>query len=58
MLRLIQPDIRFCGEEYKGKQHTGYDIPDIYTYYNKRKHGFSTSELRERIINHEKLNNH
>lgn len=48
-LLVIQPHIRFCGEEYKGKKHTGSDLPNIQIYYNKRKHSFSTTELRNRI---------
>jgi glycerol-3-phosphate cytidylyltransferase len=50
MLLVIMPDVRFCGEEYKGKDHTGKGIDGIEIIYNKRKHSFSSSELRERIL--------
>lgn len=51
MLKIIKPNIRFVGEEYKGKPHTGYDIPDIKIYYNKREHDYSSSKFRENLIN-------
>jgi glycerol-3-phosphate cytidylyltransferase len=47
MIRTINPDIRIVGEEYKGKEHTGKGLCHI--HYNKRRHSFSTSELRERV---------
>jgi glycerol-3-phosphate cytidylyltransferase len=42
-------DVRILGEEYKGKEFTGHDIPMEF-YFNQRKHSFSTSELRQRVI--------
>ena len=42
-------DVRILGEEYQGKEFTGHDIPMEF-YFNKRKHSFSTSELRQRVI--------
>jgi glycerol-3-phosphate cytidylyltransferase len=41
--------VRILGEEYKGKEFTGHDIPMEF-YFNQRKHSFSTSELRQRVI--------
>ena len=49
MILTINPDIRIVGEEYKDKEHTGKGLCNI--HYNKRRHSFSTSELRERVIN-------
>jgi glycerol-3-phosphate cytidylyltransferase len=43
-------NVRILGEEYEGKNFTGYDIPMEF-YFNQRKHSFSTSELRQRVIN-------
>ena len=43
-------DIRFVGEEYKDKDFTGKDLDHIEVYYNNRKHSFSTTELRQRVI--------
>lgn len=48
MILTIGPDVRICGDEYEGKQHTGYDLCKI--HYNKRKHSFSSTNLKERII--------
>jgi glycerol-3-phosphate cytidylyltransferase len=43
-------DVRILGQEYEGKDFTGSDL-DIRCYFNKRKHSFSTTELRQRVIN-------
>ena len=47
MLLTLNPDIRIVGEEYKDKEHTGKSLCN--THYNKRRHSFSSSELRSRI---------
>lgn len=47
MILTLQPDIRIVGEEYKGTNHTGIGLCDI--HYNKRKHSFSTTDLRMRV---------
>ncbi len=46
-------DIRIIGEEYKDVHFTGKEL-DIPIYYNKRKHSFSTTELRKRVIDNGK----
>ncbi len=43
-------DIRVVGEEYKDKDFTGKDLEHIEIYYNTRRHSFSTTELRQRVI--------
>jgi glycerol-3-phosphate cytidylyltransferase len=43
-------DIRVVGEEYKDKDFTGKDLEHIEIYYNNRRHSFSTTELRQRVI--------
>lgn len=43
-------DVRFVGDEYKDKDFTGKDLQHIEIYYNSRKHSFSTTELRGRVI--------
>jgi glycerol-3-phosphate cytidylyltransferase len=45
--------VRILGEEYRGKEFTGHDI-DMEFYFNQRRHSFSTSELRQRVIEAEK----
>jgi len=47
MIKLINPDVRFVGEEYKGTKHTGWDLCPI--IYNERKHNWSSTNLRERL---------
>ena len=49
-------DVRILGEEYKDKEFTGHDIPMEF-YFNKRRHSFSTSELRQRVIDAERIKN-
>lgn len=44
------PDVRFLGADWKGKKYTGHDL-DVETVFNQRDHGYSTSELRNRICN-------
>ena len=47
-------DIRFLGDDYYGRQgYTGYGL-DIPIHYLSRKHDYSSSSLRERIIKSEK----
>lgn len=51
-LKSLPIDIRFVGEDYKGKDFTGKDLCKqlgIEIYYNKRTHGYSSSELRRRV---------
>jgi glycerol-3-phosphate cytidylyltransferase len=43
-------NIRVVGEEYRDKDFTGKDLKHIEMYYNSRKHSFSTTELRGRVI--------
>ncbi len=42
-------DVRILGEEYSNKSFTGDDI-DMEFYFNTRRHSFSTTELRQRVI--------
>ena len=46
-------DVRILGQEYIDKEFTGYDIEMDY-HFNERKHSFSTSELRQRVIEAQK----
>ena len=50
-------NIRILGEEYQDKEFTGkQECNDlgIELYYNKRTHSFSTTELRQRVVDEEK----
>ena len=42
-------DVRFIGEDYYGKEFTGKDLPHIRIHYNKRRHDFSTTNLRKKV---------
>ena len=55
MIRVLKPDVRFVGEEYKGKEHTGHDIKGTTIIYNKRDHNYGSSQLREKIFDQETL---
>ena len=46
-------DVRILGVEYKDKPYTGRDLA-LPVYYNTRDHGYSTTELRERVYLAEK----
>tara|TARA_B100000287_G_scaffold176426_1_gene166407 strand:- start:136 stop:540 length:405 start_codon:yes stop_codon:yes gene_type:complete len=52
ILQMKHIDIRILGEEYRERDFTGRDIckaRDIELHFNKRKHRFSTSDLRKRV---------
>jgi glycerol-3-phosphate cytidylyltransferase len=49
MLINEKPDIRFLGEDYRTNNYTGKNITDIAVHFIDRKHGLSSSALRERI---------
>jgi glycerol-3-phosphate cytidylyltransferase len=51
LLSSLKIDKRFIGADWYEKAFTGYDIPGMLdkTIYNSRNHGYSTSNLRERV---------
>ena len=49
-------DVRILGKEYEGKEFTGNDIEMDY-YFNERNHSFSTTELRQRVVDAESKKN-
>ena len=60
IFRTMNIDVRFIGEEYRGRHYTGKQICNersIEIHYNKRYHNFSTSELRHRIYQKEREKN-
>ena len=48
--------VRILGEEYRDKEFTGCAIP-MELYFNQRKHSFSTTELRQRVVDAERIKN-
>ena len=54
ILNMFKIDVRIIGKEYENKDFTGRltcKNKKIEIYYNNRTHGFSSSNLRERIAN-------
>lgn len=49
LLQSFPIDVRIIGKEYKDKPFTGSHLCMEY-YYNERRHSFSTTELRQRVV--------
>lgn len=49
LLKKINPNIRFLGMDWKGKKFTGKELP-IKVIFNSRKHNYSTSQLRKKML--------
>jgi glycerol-3-phosphate cytidylyltransferase len=49
LLKKIKPDVRFLGADWKGKHFTGDDLP-IKVIFNSRDHGYSSTDLRKRLL--------
>ena len=52
LIALVHPDVRIIGEEYEPKDFTAKEYcieQGIEIYYNKRRHGYSSSFLRKRL---------
>jgi glycerol-3-phosphate cytidylyltransferase len=49
LLTTLGINIRFLGDDYRGKPITGKDL-DIEIYYTDRSHGLSTKMYREKIF--------
>jgi glycerol-3-phosphate cytidylyltransferase len=56
LLQSYPIDVRILGDEYKDKDFTGSGLKMEY-YFNRRWHSFSTTELRQRVVDAEKLKN-
>ena len=48
LLKTLQIDIRFVGEEYKNQKFTGRGLHEV--FYTSRRHSFSTTVLRQQLI--------
>jgi glycerol-3-phosphate cytidylyltransferase len=53
ILEHFDVDLRIIGEEYQDLYYTGKDIVPV--YYNKRQHNYSSSNLKQKIYEEEKL---
>ena len=47
-LQSLQPDIRFLGDDYKGRAYTGFEL-NIPVHYLNRDHGWSTTKFKKLI---------
>lgn len=47
-------NVRILGDEYRNKPFTGNNI-DMEFYFNTRRHSFSTTELRQRVVDAENI---
>jgi glycerol-3-phosphate cytidylyltransferase len=54
LLKLLNPDVRIIGSDWRGKNYTGYLLP-ITIHWHERNHSWSTSGLRERVYENEKI---
>lgn len=54
ILQCYDWDVRIIGQDYYGKRFTGDEL-DMQVYYNSRRHSFSTTELRKRISDGNKI---
>lgn len=53
ILLTLDINVRFLGEEYRDQPFTGRDIclsQGIDLHFNQRRHSFSTTELRGRVV--------
>ena len=50
----INPDVRILGSDWEKKPFTGYQLP-IPIYFHQRNHPWSTSDLRKRVYEAEKV---
>ena len=55
ILKKLNPDVRIIGTDWKGKPYTGHELPTK-MYWHERNHGWSTSNLRKRVYEGEKIN--
>lgn len=53
LLTYMKIDVRFVGDDWRGKGFTGHDLP-IPIIYTGRDHGFSSSSIRERVYHAER----
>ena len=47
--KLVKPDVRILGSDYKDESFTGDDL-NIPIYYHERDHDYSSSDLRKKIL--------
>jgi glycerol-3-phosphate cytidylyltransferase len=53
LIKDLLPNIRFLGDDYKGKKFTGDDLPVKVFYHPRSNHNYSTTKLRQLIYKKE-----
>ena len=53
ILKAVIWDVRILGDEYKDVPFTGRDFCLDKCYFNRRPHKFSSSSLRNRVVEHQ-----
>jgi glycerol-3-phosphate cytidylyltransferase len=48
LIERLSPDIRFLGDDYRGKTYTGFEL-DVPVHYLNRDHGWSTTKFKKLI---------
>lgn len=48
VIKALEPDIRFLGDDYRGKTYTGFELNTPVHYLN-RDHGWSTTKFKKLI---------
>ena len=48
LLKRLSPDIRFLGDDYRGKTYTGFELY-VPVHYLNRDHGLSTTKFKKLI---------
>tara|TARA_B100000530_G_scaffold335217_1_gene286770 strand:- start:267 stop:680 length:414 start_codon:yes stop_codon:yes gene_type:complete len=48
LIKELEPDIRFLGDDYRGKTYTGFEL-NIPIHYLNRDHGWSTTKFKKLI---------
>jgi len=49
LLKSIDPDVRFLGDDYIGKEFTGKDLGTHIHFINRSHHGWSTTKFKQLI---------
>ena len=53
LIKSIDPDVRFMGDDYQGKSYTGDDL-DIPVHWIDRSHGWSSTDFINKLIDNRK----
>ena len=49
LLKLVKPNVRILGSDYKDEKFTGDDL-NIPIYYHERDHNYSSTNIRKKLL--------